>query len=305
METKWLEDLVALSRSRNLLQAAQARNVTHPAFGRRIKALEQWAGVPLIERGYQTVSLNAAGRSLLAAAVEVLDILHETRQALREPELSRSRRIVIASGKTLAHTVLPDLLATLRRGMPPFSVKVQTTTLNYGIDMLAEGEADFLLCHAHEPIHARIDTPDFRYRRVGLDKLVAVSVPAAPGTRHPRFPVPRSAGDPAVPFLAYADSMSLGRILRDRLRGLCATPLLKTAYESDLADSLHAMAREGFGLAWLPYTLVEQDLRDGRLVRANSARNDVHMEIRIYQSAHRARPLARQLWPRIEAYAGR
>jgi len=305
METKWLEDLVALSQSRNLLQAAQARNVTHPAFGRRIKALEAWAGVPLIERGYQSVSLNAAGRSLLTAALEVLDILRDTRQALHKPELARTRRIVIASGKTLAHSVLPALLAALRRGMPAFAVKVQTTTLNYGIDMLVDGEVDFLLCHAHEPIYARIDNPDFRYRRVGGDRLVAVSAPAAPGTRHPRFAVPRSAGDAPVPFLAYAESMSLGHILRDRLRGLCATQLLETAYESDLADSLHAMARQGFGLAWLPHTLVEEDLRGGRLVRADSARNDLHMEIRLYQSVHQARPLARQLWARVEAYAGR
>lgn len=304
MDTKWLEDLVALSQSRNLLQAAQARNVTHPAFGRRIRALEEWAGVPLIERGHQTVALNAAGRSLATAAVDVLAILRETREALHQPALARSRRIVIASGKTLAHSVLPQLLTALRRGMPPFNVKVQTTTLNYGIDMLVDGEVDFLLCHAHEPIYARIDNPAFRCRRVGNDKLVAVSAPAAAGTSHPMHPVPREGDSTPVPFLAYAESMSLAHILRDRVRGLCPTHLLETAYESDLADSLHAMARQGFGLAWLPHTLVAEDLRDGRLVRADAAPNDIHMEIRLYQSMHLARPLARELWARVEAYAG-
>ena len=76
-------------------------------------------------------------------------------------------------------------------------------------------------------------------------------------------------------------------------------------YESDLADALHAMARQGFGLAWLPHTLVEADLRAGTLVRADSARNDIHMEIRLYQSVDNAKPLARQVWSRIEAYAAR
>ena len=117
--------------------------------------------------------------------------------------------------------------------------------------------------------------------------------------------MPKLASDPAVPFLAYADSMSLGRILRDRLRGLCVTAQLQTMYESDLADALHAMARQGFGLAWLPHTLVEADLRAGSLVRADSARNDIHMEIRLYQSVDNAKPLARQVWGRIEAYAAR
>ncbi|MNJ73736.1 LysR substrate binding domain protein [compost metagenome] len=99
--------------------------------------------------------------------------------------------------------------------------------------------------------------------------------------------------------------MSLGRILHDRLRGLCVVPLLQTLYESDLADALHAMARQGFGLAWLPHTLIEADLRAGALVRADSARNDIHMEIRIYQSVDNAKLLARDVWARIEAYAAR
>ncbi|MFY3854443.1 LysR family transcriptional regulator [Achromobacter xylosoxidans] len=305
MDIKWLEDFVALSKSRNLFQAAEARNVTHPAFGRRIKELEDWAGVPLVERGHQVSTLNAAGRSMLAAAIDVLDILRETRQGLQKPELERSRRIAIASGKTLAHSVLPGLMAKVQQGMQPFQLKVVTTTLNYGIDMLADGEVDFLLCHAHEPLYAQIDNPDYRCRRVGADKLVAVSAPLAPGSRHPRHAVPKLASDPAVPFLAYADSMSLGRILRDRLRGLCVPARLQTMYESDLADALHAMARQGFGLAWLPHTLVESDLRAGVLARADSARNDIHMEIRLYQSVANAKPLARQVWSRIEAYAAR
>ena len=305
MDIKWLEDFVALSKSRNLYQAAEARNITHPAFGRRIKALEDWAGVPLVERGHQVSTLNPAGRSMLAAAIDVLDILRETRLSLQKPELTRSRKISIASGKTLAHSVLPGLMASVQKGMPPFQLKVITTTLNYGVDMLAEGEVDFLLCHAHEPLYAQIDNPNYRCRRVGADKLVAVSAPLAAGSKHPRHAVPKLASDPAVPFLAYADSMSLGRILRDRLRGLCVTAQLQTMYESDLADALHAMARQGFGLAWLPHTLVEADLRAGSLVRADSARNDIHMEIRLYQSVDNAKPLARQVWGRIEAYAAR
>ena len=296
MDIKWLEDFVALSKSRNLYQAAEARNITHPAFGRRIKALEDWAGVPLVERGHQVSTLNPAGRSMLAAAIDVLDILRETRLSLQKPELTRSRKISIASGKTLAHSVLPGLMASVQQGMPPFQLKVITTTLNYGVDMLAEGEVDFLLCHAHEPLYAQIDNPNYRCRRVGADKLVAVSAPLAAGSKHPRHAVPKLASDPAVPFLAYADSMSLGRILRDRLRGLCVTAQLQTMYESDLADALHAMARQGFGLAWLPHTLVEADLRAGSLVRADSARNDIHMEIRLYQSVDNAKPLARQVW---------
>jgi len=302
MNTKWLEDLVALSKSPNLYKAAELRNVTHPAFGRRIRALEDWAGVPLVERGRHAATLTPAGRTLLASAAEVLEILRETHSALQKPDHERARKLSIASGRTLSHSVLPRIVESLQRALPPFQLKVVTTSLNYGVDMLAGGEVDLLLCHAHDPLYEKIDNPGYRQRRVGTDKLVAVSAPLPGG--HPRHRVPRLRTDAPVPFLDYADSMSLGKILRSRLRGICHPPLLRTVYESDLADAIHAMVRQGFGLAWLPHTLVERDLRSGELVRADVARNDIAMEIRLYRAVDNPKPLVRRAWEEIERRAG-
>jgi LysR family transcriptional regulator, hypochlorite-specific transcription factor HypT len=36
MQTKWLEDFIALAQTRSLARAAEARFVTQPAYGRRI-----------------------------------------------------------------------------------------------------------------------------------------------------------------------------------------------------------------------------------------------------------------------------
>ena len=46
METKWLEDFLSLARTMNFSRSADERFVTQPAFSRRIKALEVWAGAP-------------------------------------------------------------------------------------------------------------------------------------------------------------------------------------------------------------------------------------------------------------------
>ncbi len=40
VELSWFEDLVALSKVLNFSRAAETRNVTQPAFSRRIRALE-------------------------------------------------------------------------------------------------------------------------------------------------------------------------------------------------------------------------------------------------------------------------
>lgn len=46
MQLKWLEDFIELVRTRSLSHAAETRCVTPPAFGRRIRALEDWVGAP-------------------------------------------------------------------------------------------------------------------------------------------------------------------------------------------------------------------------------------------------------------------
>ena len=69
MQLKWLEDFVALVQERSFTRAAELRHVTHPAFGRRIRALEAWAGTPLVEHGGGSpLKLTPAGDAFLETA---------------------------------------------------------------------------------------------------------------------------------------------------------------------------------------------------------------------------------------------
>ncbi|OWT57548.1 LysR family transcriptional regulator [Candidimonas nitroreducens] len=298
MQIKWLEDFVALAKSPSLVHAAHERNVTHPAFGRRIRALESWAGVPLIERGPNGIALTAAGRTLLASASEVLDILRETHKTLQLPGYERLHKVRFAAGRTLSHSVLPRLLTRLRGVAPAFQSQVTTTSLQYGIEMLMDEEVDFLLCHTHESLPGKADSKDYMHLVVGRDKLVAVSAPLS--TRHPRYRVPRTAADTAVPFLDFASSMSLGLILRSRLYTICTADKLNVVYESDLSEAIRAMVLEGAGLAWLPLSLVRGDLEQGNMARADSTATDIDMDICLYRSRHNPKPIVRSIWTGLQ-----
>ncbi|HBC22829.1 MAG TPA: LysR family transcriptional regulator, partial [Pseudomonas sp.] len=61
LETKWLEDFVALAATRSFSQAAQRRFVTQPAFSRRIRSLEEALGLQLINRSRTPIELTEAG----------------------------------------------------------------------------------------------------------------------------------------------------------------------------------------------------------------------------------------------------
>ena len=57
MDLNWLEDFLALAEHRNFSRAAEARNVTQPAFSRRIRAMEEWVGTPFV-RAPQGVAMT-------------------------------------------------------------------------------------------------------------------------------------------------------------------------------------------------------------------------------------------------------
>src|SRR4051794_23511847 len=61
MELRWLEDFLVLAEQRTFARTAAVRRVTQPAFGRRIRALEEWLGTRLFVRSAQGAVLTPAG----------------------------------------------------------------------------------------------------------------------------------------------------------------------------------------------------------------------------------------------------
>ena len=63
MDTTLLDDFLELARELNFSRAAENRNMTQPAFSRRIKSLEEAIQTPLIARTTRQVALTAAGKA--------------------------------------------------------------------------------------------------------------------------------------------------------------------------------------------------------------------------------------------------
>ena len=84
MELRWLEDFLALAEQRTFARAAAVRRMTQPAFGRRIRALEEWFGTRLFVRSAQGAVLTPAGEFLRAPAEELTRHVYQLRQATLE-----------------------------------------------------------------------------------------------------------------------------------------------------------------------------------------------------------------------------
>ena len=144
MQTLWLEDFVALAQTRSLSRAAELRHVTHPAFGRRIRALEAWAGTPLLERGGSPVRLTPAGEVFLETATRIVRELHDARSESQSVAGRQAQTVRLVTGRTLARQLVADWLVRLQPVLQQAEMRVSTgglaeTVLVVGGDSLLTG----------------------------------------------------------------------------------------------------------------------------------------------------------------------
>lgn len=304
MEMAWLEDFLALARERNFSRAAEARHVSQPAFSRRVRMLEDWLQAPLFDRDTHRVELTAAGAEFLPIAQEIARRIAFGRERVREvAELSASS-LRIACTNVLSLTFFPAWLQRLEQTATttPSNISLVTDSMADCERLMVEGQAQFILCHHHPAARTELDSAAFLGLDVGADVLAPVSAPVAPGDRTPRHPLPGSAETPAA-HLAFSSASGMGRIFSATQRAGAPANWLTPVFTAHLAMVLLIMAREGRGVAWLPLSLVTQDLETGRLVRSAASDDwDIPMTIRLLRPRARQSPAAEAFW--LQAAAG-
>ena len=81
---------------------------------------------------------------------------------------------------------------------------------------------------------------------------------------------------------------------------------LDRVYETDMAEGLKAMALEGHGIAFLPFSAVKKELRVKKLVSAGAGL-EMTLDLRVYRERPTARSVAKNpaqaLWQYLETQA--
>ncbi len=291
MELNWLEDFIALSETRNFSRAAEARNITQPAFSRRVRALEDWVGTPLFERGASGVDLTPAGKQFQLGAEDLVRRILHLRQEAREAGGLEAATLRFAATHALSFTFFPQWVRDVGALSGP--VRLVSDSMQACEDLMLHGQTQFVLCHVHGLAPNRFPPDQFRSRVVGGDALVPLVAPDEGG--QPKWSL--SAGAADLPYLAYSPESGLGRIVQAHRFSEQATGL-RPVFSAHLAASLLGMARDGWGIAWLPRTLAMNELADGRLLPAGGTDWDIPVEIRLFRPAARQSPAAEAFWKR-------
>ncbi len=291
MEINWLEDFLTLSITRNFSRAAELRNVTQPAFSRRIRNLEYWVGAVLIDRSLFPISLTPAGEAFRKTAQETLDSLRNGREEAQGLMPKSGEVVSIAASHTIAVSFFADWHAALQGRTGAIKARVVADNVAGCIEALITGHCELMLAYSSAALPTLVQMSRYPSTPLASERLVPVSAPGSRGSA--RYAL---AGKNALPYLCYPSSSYLGRLTASIIEREGLAGRLDFRYECSMSNVLKSGALAGTGIAWIPALAVRDELAAGSLVCAGDDRHAASLEISLYRQAEPSRPQVERIW---------
>ena len=250
---------MAIVRRGGFSRAGATLHLSQPAISRRVHLLEDELGAPLFERVRSGALLTDAGRAFLPHAEAVLASMRDGVDAVTALRGAQRGVVTLAVVGTLASTSLTQRLRAFREAHPAIELHLRTALSAEVSALVRRGDATLGLRYGDDP------HPELVARKVYDEPMLAVCGPQHRLARVRRADPRMLAGERWVAFPPRpgAGGEPYAQAFEHRLAalGIVATDVVPV-------DSLTAqkrMVEAGFGLALLPESSVDEELRTGTL----------------------------------------
>lgn len=280
MDIRWLEDALVLLEEGNMSRAAARRNITQPAFSRRIRGFEDWLGTPLLERGTNRVEIGAALTMNEPELRALLGRLRDLRTKIRHFDPSRST-VSIAGQHAPVFSMFPDMALRAKRDAPGLRFRMRAGNLRDCVSMFLRGDTSMLLCYDAPGSGRLAFGPSIRRAVCGGDYLV-------PLVGGPLRYVVRDGGEVAedTPAVVYPDQSYFGDILKQGARAFgtqehCINAACETAFSSGIKE----LILKGIGVGWLPYSMAHREIESGSLISLAQCYGKEPLEVVVFANS--------------------
>ncbi len=258
MELRQLRYFAAVARAGSFTRAARELRVAQPALSQQIRALEEEAGVVLIERSNRTTGLTEAGAHLLPRAERILGEVQDAAEELAD--YAGVRRGVVRIGcalQTLVEGKLPALLSGFRVRHPGVQIVFREVHTKQVLGLLERGQVDLGLVHL-----ARFGT-ELEVGALGASQDIALAqlyrepLLAIVGPRH------RLAARTAIalddlrsePFVAFRPGATVREVVKQAAQARGFEP--EVAFSSANMGTVRALVSAGLGVAVVPESALD------------------------------------------------
>lgn len=268
--------------------ASRALGVPVSSLSRRVSSLEKELGVRLLNRTTRSLSLSDPGRTFYQHSVALVAEAFAAKEAIDQTKSEPTGLIRMSCPIRLLQTDVGEVLSTFLRDNP--AVRVSLDATNRTVDLVEEGF----------DLAMRVRVPPLADSEFAVRKLMETEmIVVGSGWLFAHHPRPQSLSEIAsLPTLSMARGgdrqiwqfhSSTGEVA-----SVSHTPRVLT----DDMGTLHKLACDGIGLAYLPRSMVKADLEASRLER-------VLPDAALPQLVHAVFPARRGLVPAVRALLDR
>lgn len=290
MELKWLEDYLALVDAGNFTTAANLRHLSQPAFSRRIQALETWLGVELVDRSKKPFRFTAAAKAHETTLRNLVNAMYQARNQIKFSLRDQVSMSVAAQHSLLVTPFLPRFLEKLSASVLNLNYSVLSENFDTCVALFLKGDADMLVIYETEG-NRNVILPHLSVRKpLGTDEMILVATPGVIQN------VKKSKGNKTLPLLTYPISSFFGSVVwADVLPRVLRHENASIACESAFAVGLREMALASTGAAWVPRSIVLEDIRRGNLLVLDEMSPPIPMQVVAHLSRISDGPAIKQL----------
>jgi len=256
MNLRDLRYLVALADERHFGKAAERCYVSQPTLSAQIRKLEEYLGVPLVERQPRRVALTEPGAKIVERARRLLqeaDAIVELAKTDRDPLAGALKLALIP---TVGPYLLPHVVGRIKRDVPRVKLLLYEYQTQPLIDKLRAGEIDVGVVALPAELDGLESQPLF-------DEPFMLAVPA----HHPLADKDRVRVDDlkGETLLLLED----GHCLRDQALEVCGRVRVSAEqdYRATSLETLRQMVAAGHGVTLLPQLAAETPVGTARGLR--------------------------------------
>jgi len=145
MNIRHLISFVAVAESLNFSRAAEELHVAQPAVSQQIRALETELGVDLFDRIGKKVTLTEAGRALLPHARQILNLVTQAENEVRERDQLKRGKTSLGAPPTVSIHILPERLMHFKQLWPGLEVTLREAGTQTLLSLIEDGKLDLAI----------------------------------------------------------------------------------------------------------------------------------------------------------------
>jgi LysR family nitrogen assimilation transcriptional regulator len=277
LDVRKLRYFATVAELGSFTKAAAALSIAQPALSRQVQQLEQELGIELLMRTSRRIQLTDAGEAMMKHARTIDRDFERMIEDMRARKGMPIGKVVFGIPPTLAETVVPALVARVKRELPMISLRIVEGLTPVLAEWVRDNKTDLAV------LSLAVAGDADRFPGIAVEPLTSEEMVIAE----------REDGDPPRSHYEAGEVMARPLVLSDMLASIVYRQLqaprekFRFELEIDSVQAIKTMVLRGEAATILPISMLSNEIKCGIVRASGITENGIRRQLTIAQPSYR------------------